>query len=231
MKYILYYLLFFFSLNVSAFQVEPFVQVMEPIGQKSNAVFKITNTSEESLPIETELLKSMLNDNDVEQTTVSDDFFIMPPQALIKPNSSQIFRVRYLGDPSITYTYPYRVIFKQLSLDKDAITGSHIKVLFNFSALILISPKDAKEELKVNITPSDKSYKITIENQGNKFIDLSQKKLKIIGEKKTLMLNWQEFSGLTQFQFILPNRNKFFLLTPSTISSIGNFQNIEFTSI
>ena len=94
MKYILYYLLFFFSLNVFAFQVEPFVQVMEPIGQKSNAVFKITNTSEESLPIETELLKSILNDNDVEQTTISDDFFIMPPQALIKPNSSQIFRDR-----------------------------------------------------------------------------------------------------------------------------------------
>lgn len=228
MKTFLFFTLMVISFSIKAFQVEPFIQLMEPIGKKSNATFKITNTTDKPLPIETELLKSSLNSDDIESTIESEDFFIMPPQTLIPANSSQVFRVRYLGGSEINKSEPYRVLFKQLSLDQSEKKGSHVEVLFNFSALILLSPMNAKEELAINVSSLNNTYSINIENEGNKFSDLSKKQLEIQGSKDDVILNWQDFSDLTQFQFVLPGRSKSFTITSEMFPAIGQIKSIDF---
>jgi P pilus assembly chaperone PapD len=228
MKKIIIFVFLSLSFTINAFQVEPFIQFMEPIGKNANSVFKITNTTDNPLPIETELLRSQLNNNNIETTNESDDFFIMPPQTIIQPNNSQIFRVRYLGDTTISKSQPYRILFKQLLLNKEKDKGSHVEVLFNFSALVLLSPINSKEELSMTISSTNEQYTVDVNNSGNKYSDLSQKKLKIKGEKKEVILDWQDFSNITNFQFILPGRDKSFMITSKMFPNIGVIKTVNF---
>ncbi|WP_178306508.1 fimbrial biogenesis chaperone [Vibrio algicola] len=218
------------SSNSYAFRVEPFLQAMEPLGKKASATFKVINDSDKPLPIETEILRAHVNEQGKEVTQPDDSFFLIPPQTMIPPQSSQVFRLKYIGEPILSQTEAYRLVFKQLSLDENQ-GKSGVQLLFHFNVLLLVSPKDAKSNLITNIADhkDKKSIDVKLKNEGNKYVDLSKLNMNVVGSEGENTLKWFQYSPITGFQILLPQRERQFVIESGDIPNVGTVKTVDFS--
>lgn len=200
-------------------EVTPFLAYLDSLGKKSSALFVVKNDKDTAIAVETNVLKVDLDNNNIEISEPNEeDFFIMPPQSLLQAGESQTFRVRYIGSSTTGKTQAYRINFNQLSLENNIDTKeATVKMLFNFSSLVFVSPQNSKPVAISNIKNTDNGVNISIKNEGNKVLDLSQYNVSLIGSKSKKPLSWLEVSYFSGIQFILPNRERSFFISKDKI--------------
>lgn len=178
-----------------AMSVSPIVVEMTAAGRGSKSVLRVVNDGKTKLPVEIVVSKIELGPNGEQNKKLgAKDFLIFPPQAIIKPGSTQTFRVQWVGQPDIpkSNTYIFSVNQVPVKMPKGK---SGVQLVFNFGAVVNVSPIKGNSSLKLLRTDIGKDAKgkrkpaVTVSNSGNIHARLSDATIKLSGNGWSKTLN------------------------------------------
>ena len=196
-----------FSMPAYAQRVQPMSYELQPSGSASTTALRIENTSQTSMTIELSVSKISLDVTGIEtRSPAEDDFLIFPPQMILKAGKTQAVRVKYIGDPTIKVSQPYRISIKQVPIDMTGQGKSGVGMVVNFHTLAIVSPAKAKTDLVVESMQrnADGSWDLLIANKGTKLARLSKTEWTISDGKKEKSFKKTEVANLTKKNLILP---------------------------
>ncbi|PKG66915.1 MULTISPECIES: hypothetical protein [Pseudoalteromonas] len=197
----------FISFRIFAFQVEPMVADLQPLGANSQVLLRVTNTSENQLSVEISSFDLTINSQNKEKLFANDnDFMIIPMTAIIPPGESQAVIVKYIGEPILKASKSYRIEVKQLDVDLSGGSQSSIGVGYVFQTLYNVVPIQAHAQLVVNgkQQASEGLWKVYLENKGNKYIRLTKTQWIIESSGEKLELKDDKLKEALSDQFLLP---------------------------
>ena len=212
-----------------AMTVSPTHIEMQSAGARNTARVTVFNSSSAPLPIEAVVHFMQLDENGKSRTTpAGEDFLVMPPQALIPPGSTQVFRVRWLGEPALDASRSYFLYMNQIPVKLTA-RKSVVQVVMSMAVMINVAPPRGAPALQlidtgVTRTPKGQLFPtITVANRSNVHGLLPQGTVQLMaaGWNKTLspaFLNEKVGIGLVQ-----PGKQRKFILPvelPSNVSGL-----------
>ena len=128
----------------AAMSVSPIVIDLSVTGRNARNQISVINTLTYDLPVEINVSEVYVDENGVTSTkdVGEDNFMIFPPQALIKPGATQVFRVQWVGEPiDESKSYIFSVAQLPVELDKGV---SGIQLLYNFQVVVNVAPLQGK---------------------------------------------------------------------------------------
>ena len=132
--------------SASSLGVEPLFLQISPT---QSAALRVSNPSDIVQSVEVFVHERTFDANG-EQVRVEadDDFIVFPPQAAIKPGSTQVFRLQPIT-PDLSKSRSYFVTVRQVPVDLDPSDGegARVKVVFAFDAAVHVIPNGAKSEV------------------------------------------------------------------------------------
>lgn len=136
-----------------AMSVTPVLVDMKPGGKDGVSQIRVINTGTEPLPVELTILSATIKpDGEVETKPVEgEDLFVFPPQALIAPGSTQVFRLQWTGEPEVTRSKTYLVSVAQQPVELPAGT-SGIQLLYDFQVAVNVAPLVGEPALTITKT-------------------------------------------------------------------------------
>ncbi len=170
----------------TAMSVNPIVLDLESFGRNASAQINVTNTQGSDLPIELQVSRVSIDTsgNVNVEPGGEEDFLIFPPQALIPPGETQVFRVQWVGDPAIALSQSYIVTVVQLPVEiPDGTSG--IQLLYNFQVVVNVAPPNGVSELSVEkavVGRDEAGFNrpvLTLKNDGNAHAYLSRAKIRV----------------------------------------------------
>ncbi len=123
--------------------VEPLFLEIRP-GQ--SAAIRVNNISDNDAPVEVYVKERLVDATGVQTRREADDaFIIFPPQTVIPPNSTQVFRLQPI-DKTMTESKSYYVSIRQLPVDlgESDGEGARVQVVFAFDAAVHVIPRKAE---------------------------------------------------------------------------------------
>lgn len=132
-----------------ALLVQPIVIDLSTTGQGSSAAITVTNDRNRPDTIEVTINKLTLPERGAPQLTPDpgSDFLIFPPASTIEPGKTQVFRVRWIGDPKITQSKSYMFAISELPVNQMA--GSGVQVLYSIQSLVTVTAPGLKPDTSV----------------------------------------------------------------------------------
>lgn len=135
--------------QVAAYDLKPIVFQLAPSGPGSAQAMMITNSHEVPIAIEVRAYgRKQLPDGEDELTPEEDDIVIYPPQMVIQPNTSQSFKVQWVGDPAPKQELAYRIVTNQLPIKfkRQEANGrvADVTMKYRYEAALYVVPKGAK---------------------------------------------------------------------------------------
>ena len=213
----LFLLLFSFQI-AHAFQIEPMEVTLQPVGPKSQSMYKITNPSDKPLAIQVKIATRKQNlDGSELHEEAEDDFLIYPPQMIIKPNSSQKVRIQWLGDTTPESEVPYRFIAEQLPIQLTKKELSGVNMILTVMGTIYIAAPNTKSQIMVdkvepyNTEKGGQKLALTVSNHGTAHQILRNPKITIQNGDKVLILTDIQTKGLSDMN-VLPGSTRRFLI-------------------
>ncbi len=120
---------------VEAMTVQPVVVDMRMAGREMSAPVRVENNGPNPLPVELRVNEmDFLPDGVRASDRLSDDLMVFPPQAIIPPGETQVFRLQYIGDPDADRSRHYYVTVAQLPVELPE-GQSAIQILYNFQVM------------------------------------------------------------------------------------------------
>lgn len=199
----------FFSGQAQAQRVQPMSYELAPSGSKSSTSLRIENSSKIDMTLELMANKISIDDQGDEIRTPSDDdFLIFPPQLILKAGKTQAVRVKYIGEPSINESAPYRISIKQIPIDLSGTGRSGVGMVVNFHTLAHVTPTGAKIDLYVSKLSNQGSGKwaIAIDNRGKKMGRLSQTTWTLTDGSQSKTFSHKEVADMTERNLVMPGR-------------------------
>lgn len=188
-------------------------------GTGSQQTLRVMNNTTEPLTIELSAYDLLINSEGDEKLKINeDDFLIIPMTTIIPPGKTQSVLVRYIGDPLIESSKAYRIAIDQVTVDLSLASRSGVGMSVSFRTLFNVVPKGAKASLTVkNIEQVEKGkWKVLLENDGNKFIRLSQAKWVFNNANNRFSLEGPELSKALAGKLILPHSSREVLISVPT---------------
>ena len=155
--------------------VEPMIFELEPIGGASTETLRIDNPGSGPITLEIVPLKITFDEYGNEShEAAEDDFLIYPPQTIVQAGSTQVVKVKYIGDPEIQNSKAYRISINQLPVDLKT-DSSGVSILTKFLTLVNVSPRDSRPDMRITeIVPQENDrWLVTIRNAGDRYGILS----------------------------------------------------------
>ena len=156
-----------------AMSVSPIVVEMSSIGRHARSSIRVVNDSNKKLPVEVVITRVELGTRGEQKSTpAGDEFLVFPPQAIVAPGSTQIFRIQWVGEPVIpaSQTYIFSVNQVPVKMPKGQ-TG--VQVVFNFGTVVNVAPPEGSASLQLISTDIARDAKnkrrpaLTLKNSGN----------------------------------------------------------------
>ena len=175
-----------FSNIATAMSVSPIVIDLSVAGRNARNQITVINTLTYDLPVEINISEVYVDENGVTSTqdVGEDNFMIFPPQALIKPGATQVFRVQWVGEPDINESKSYIFSVAQLPVELDkGVSG--IQLLYNFQVVVNVAPLQGKPALElletgIEIDKDGVAHPVLVlENDSNVHAYLSATRLRI----------------------------------------------------
>ena len=211
MRFLIIFLTCFWSLHSYAFQVQPMVAELKPSGSNSQQRIRVMNNSNEPLTIELTAFDLEINKaGDEELKLNEEDFLIIPMTTIVQPGKTQSVLVRYIGDPAISVSKSYRIAVDQVPVDINEIKQSGVGMSVSFRTLFNVVPEQATAKLLVKEKQLQQAgvWKILLENEGDKFIRLSQAKWLFKNQEEQLLLEGEELSKALSGKLLLPHSER-----------------------
>lgn len=177
---------------VSAFQFSPLEQTFKPTGEDSLKTYTIVNDSDDEIAIS---LSVVVRDQDAEGNELRSDasaqFQISPAKVRVKPQSTVLVRVKYMGPSTVTVEKAYRLIAEQVpySQGKSDTSQSMFNFLYVYATSLYVSPSDEVKKVEISSiaartdSEGNKVMDVTIRNRGNVHQILIDSTLTVKGPK------------------------------------------------
>jgi P pilus assembly chaperone PapD len=213
----------------AAMSVTPIHVEMTSAGQGGRAQVTVTNDSAEPLPVEGVIQKMTLTEDGTQQLQpAGEDFLVFPPQALIPPGASQVFRVQWVGEPMINASESFLLSMNQIPVKLPA-GKSAVQVVMSFGVVINVAPPQGTPALNLVGTgvAKDKQGKrhptITVENPTNIHALLPQSTIQLSGGSWSYSMQPLELSEKVGIGLVQPGSKRRFILPvdlPPEVSSV-----------
>ena len=155
------------AMPAHALTVTPITVEMNSAGPRTRAVITITNSSNEVTAVEPSFNRVTLNEHGstTREEGGSDNFLILPLQAMLQPGATQTFRLQWVGAPDIPQSESYFVTFNQLPIE-GLMKKTGLTILTAFSVAVNVAPLSARPVVQLVATSIDASGKpaITVQN-------------------------------------------------------------------
>lgn len=139
-------LLAFLPVAVEAARVSPMIVEVQPLGRGSIARILLTNDGQAEYPVEVQMFSGEISEaGQLALTPADEDFLLFPAQIVVSPQSQQVFRVQYIGDPDLAASKIYYMQIRQIPVDLNP-GESQLQVVVNFNVLINVIPDGARPE-------------------------------------------------------------------------------------
>jgi P pilus assembly chaperone PapD len=163
------------SVPAAAQRIAPMLYDLSPTGEGSTKVLRLDNNLTRPITIETAVYRrEIAADGTEKRVEAGDDFLVFPPQAIIQPNATQAFRVRYVGEPNLNSTSMYVVSFNQVPLPSSEVRS--LQFVVNFGTAAYVTPAGLRPEISVASTQASadgKSLAVTVNNNGGRYASLA----------------------------------------------------------
>lgn len=218
------------AVSTTAMTVTPIQVEMVSTGSQGRAQITVTNDGSEPLPVELNIQKLTLNEGgDRTLSKAPDNFLIFPPQALIKPGSSQVFRLQWVGEPLLSASESYMMSVNQIPVKLPA-GKSAVQIVMSFGVVINVAPPKGLPELKLVGTGVEADKKtgkrhptITVENPTAVHALLPQSTIRLTGGSWSHTLAQTELREKVGIGLVQPGKRRKFVLPvelPANVSSV-----------
>jgi P pilus assembly chaperone PapD len=132
-----------------AMSVTPIHVEMTSAGSGGRAQVTVANDSTSPLPVEAIIQKLSLSEDGSQQLSKGgDDFLVFPPQAMIPPGGSQVFRVQWVGEPVIAKSESFMLSMNQIPV-KLPEGQTSVQVVMSFGVVVNVAPPQGAPALKL----------------------------------------------------------------------------------
>lgn len=157
-----------------AARVAPMIVDIQPVGRGSVARVELTNPDPRAFPLEVRMMRGEISETgELTLTPADDDFLVFPTQAVVQPNSQQVFRVQYVGEQALSQSQVYYMAINQVPVPLST-TENQVQVIVNFNVLVNVVPDGAQPEPFVeSATPTVRNnvngVEVRLTNRGNRY--------------------------------------------------------------
>ena len=128
---------------VGAMTVQPVAVDLRMVGRESSAPIRVENNGPNPLPVEIRVVETDFGPDTVRASDrVTDDIIAFPPQAIIPPGETQVFRLQYVGDPGADRSKHYYAEVAQLPVELPE-GQSAIQIRYNFQVMVNVASPTA----------------------------------------------------------------------------------------
>lgn len=132
-----------------AMSVSPTHIELKSAGSKSRSSVIVRNTSSVALPVEAIIKDLVIDGNGKSQGGgVTNDFLVFPPQTLIPPGASQVFRLTWVGEPVLKKSKSFLLTLKQIPVKMNR-APNQVQVVMAFGVVINVAPPRGQPQLKL----------------------------------------------------------------------------------
>ena len=174
------------AVPAAALTVKPVVIDMTTGGRGMTQTIAVENDSAAPVPVELRLEDLAFSIEGLKGTQKdSGDLLAFPPQALIAPGQTQIFRIQYGGDPALVGSKHYYVTVAQVPVKLPG-AQSAVQIVYNFAVLVNVSAQGTRANIRVEGTEiaTDKDGKaqpvLLLHNDGAAYGYLSTNRVQIV---------------------------------------------------
>ncbi len=176
--------------------------VLRPDRGALNHVYQVTNSGEDTVPVEVTVFRSKYTlDGEEELVTddeIEDNFMIFPPQMVIPPGETRGLKLSYLGDPPAEEV-AYRVVIEEvpdIELSEEGLqehekymktkqVGMSVTFLYKYVTRLWVKPDGVSPDLKTvsfeKVVKDDQdSLRILVKNDGKGYESFEYPKVDLI---------------------------------------------------
>lgn len=215
------------SLPANAVSVSPLI--LDMTTARGSGQISVTNDSAKPLPVEIIVSRLELDEKGETSTKPApDDFAIFPPQAIVKPGSTQTFRVQWAGEPQLATSQSYILSVNQVPVKMPA-GQSGVQVVFNFATVVNIAPPGGKPAISLVGASLGKDAKgkprpeVTVKNPGNSYAKLTDATIKLSGGSWSETLAPEKLRQVMGIGLVQPGKTRKFILpvdVPAGVNTI-----------
>ena len=216
--------------SANAMTVTPIHVEMKSAGAASRNQVTVTNPGKTPLPVETFLEKMQLDENgERKMSRAGDNFLVFPPQAMIPPGGTQVFRLQWVGEPALARSESYMFSISQVPV-KLPKGQSKVQVVMSFGVVVNVAAIQGVASLKVVGTSltTDKAGKrravVTVENASTTHALLPQGKLSVAGNGWSHSLTQNEIREKMGIGLVQPGKRRKFVLPMDVPASVTTVQ-------
>ncbi|MFO1113880.1 MAG: fimbria/pilus periplasmic chaperone [Rhodospirillales bacterium] len=156
---------------------------MTTAGRDSRSTITVVNTGATTLPVEVNVSRLDLGENgELGLTPDDEDFLVFPPQAMLAPGASQVFRLQWAGEPDLGASRSYALMVNQIPVDSQN-GGTVLELVYSVVVYVNVSPLQGDADLRLVrvalITDEHGAHKLelVVENRGNRHHYLSRDRI------------------------------------------------------
>lgn len=203
----------------NAFQLSPMSVEMTPTGMRAMSTFIIDNNGAHAIPVEISIFSRSISESGSDILIESDDDFIVyPVQLILMPGKSKSVRLQWIGPQYLDKERAYRMVVKQLplNLEKAAVDGAQISMLFSYVASVYVTPKQhSNAALKItSASIENNKLIIVIHNSGNVHAILREPVITLSTTANNVVLESEQLPGLVGANILTDHTRIFSLPIP-----------------
>ena len=226
--------------HASATSVSPIQLEMTAAGPKSRMQVTATNSGQAPLALEAQVQRIELDENGQQTTTkAGDEFLIFPPQAMVPPGGTQVFRVEWLGGPDLAKSQSFQLALSQIPVKLPKNQTAAVQVVMSFGVLINVAPAKGAPQVKLVGTGIDsvgdkkatqRRPTITVENASNVHALLQDATIRLSSGSWSQTLSPGDFAQKVGMGLVQPGKRRKFTLPFEVPASVTTIQaSIDYT--
>jgi len=215
-----------------AMSVTPIQLEMSSAGPASRRTVVVTNDSNRPLPVELSLQRIAEGENGGRRYMPGgeDAFLILPPQALIRPGASQVFRLQWVGEPMLVESESFMLFVSQVPVKLPAGSGPAVQVVMSVGCMVNVAPPRGLPSLRITATGIEidrhgrRHPSVTVENTTRMHALLPQSTILLTAGGWSKELTPGELGASVGIGLVQPGMRRTFVLPvdlPAGVSAVG----------
>lgn len=210
--------------------VQPLVIDMAVAGRDAHSSIKVVNDGTKPLPVEFQILKIELDAKGEKlEKPAGAEFLVFPPQAIVPPGATQVFRIQWVGDADLKKSQSYIFSVNQIPV-KFRKNESGVQIVFNFGVVVNVAPPGGQallKQIKAEIGKDERGIPrpaILVENAGTMHAYLSEASLVLEAGAWRHRISSAELKQLIGLGLVQPGKRRRFVLPidlPPQVSQIS----------
>lgn len=217
-----------------AARVSPMIVDLTPIGRGAVGRVELTNTDPRTFPAEVQMMRGEISETgELTLTPADDDFLVFPAQAVIQPQSQQVFRVQYVGEPDLAQSQIYYMAIRQVPVDLGIPETSQVQVVVHFNVLVNVVPDGATPQPVVQSAQAAtrngvNGVEVRVTNNGTRYFTAGMLQWALSGTGAngaplSQTIEAGQMSRLVGVGVVAPGKSRVFFV-PTTEAFQGNVQ-------